>query len=76
MTAKLTDVQLSILRMFGENTYCIEIKPSHDRTVLEIAGLLKWVPPPAWHSNNSYSITDAGRRAIARARTQQHGAKE
>ena len=66
MSERLTKAQIGMLSMFSIDTYCIDIHPSADREALVVAGLLEWVPPPTWHGNHTYGITDAG-RAILRS---------
>lgn len=59
---KISDTQLSYLRMFGPSTRGLEIPYSIAKT-LEIKGLVEWAPPQL--GTRLWAITEKGRAAIS-----------
>jgi hypothetical protein len=67
---KLTTPELSILRLYGPDTYCIDLGSyGPERVKLENAGLIRWVPGQGWSGYYTYEITDAGRAALNQERS-------
>jgi hypothetical protein len=64
MTGALSNTHLSYLKIFGPDTYGLEIPHSIAKT-LEIKGLVEWVPPK--FGTTLYAITNKGRAAVRRA---------
>lgn len=61
---KVSDTHLSYLRMFGPQTYAVNLPHSIAKT-LEIKGLVEWVPPQ--FGAQMWAITDKGRDAVKSA---------
>lgn len=65
MMHDLTEPQINILRMYGPDTYCIDLGTfGSDRTKLDDLGLIQWVPGQAWSGYYTFAITDAGRKEL------------
>lgn len=60
----LSETHLSYLKMYGPNTYGLEIPYSIAKT-LEIKGLVEWMPPQ--FGTRLWAITDKGRAALKTA---------
>ena len=58
---KLSETQLSYLKMYGPDTYGLEIPYSIAKT-LEIKGLVEWIPPQ--FGTRLWAITKKGREAV------------
>lgn len=67
---KVSDLQLSYLRMFEPGTYGINLPYSIAKT-LEIKGLVQWVPPK--FGTQLWAITDKGREAVSKTPLKSEG---
>ena len=62
---KLSDVDRACLKQMDDPAiYCTEILDREQGKRLCDAGFIEWVPPPSWHGENSFRITDVGREAL------------
>lgn len=60
----LTEAELGILGMYCPNTYCVDLPHTPERERLVKAGLIEWVPAPAWSGHHTYGLTPAGRALL------------
>jgi hypothetical protein len=63
-TAKLSATHLGYLKMYGPDTYAVNMPHSIAKT-LEIKGLVEWVPPQ--FGSHMWAITAKGKKAVADA---------
>lgn len=55
----MTDSEMAILKMYGKDTYAINIARAAAQPMVD-AGLLEWLPP-VWGNSSNYGITEAGK---------------
>lgn len=53
--------ELITLRLYREDTYCINLTKDHIRDALVDKGYIEWVPAQAWSGNSTYAITQLGK---------------
>lgn len=63
---QLTEEELSVLKLYTDQTCCIDITDRDVRVSLNSKGLIEWVPAPVWSGQHTYALTPLGHHELVK----------